>query len=477
MLNAAFAFAEKELAKQHIAVDETLRTYEGRRVKVSNAIMLLLKAQFGLKPSFTIYRRLCAIKNADEYNGERMDRQNFKHTLRALKLKVEKMEQNQHACGEEERVEFFGREFVFNLKYLKLARPNYDADAKSEISAGGEKEAERIRSSQRKRSAKRVATPSPELSPASLKSRPQRTRRSIKMTSFTNVESLSGSEDADGSPPAVARVEPPSGDQNVDGSPKKPASDLKNNRFQTHTCTATPAILTQSKTESLIVKGTKGAMPRGRPRKRIKEEEMPQQVDDPQPPNNKRSVSRKVSPQQIGEANKAVVQKMFQLLTPQVKRAVASLAENSSGKSSMNEMRNNAPMKQAIIRGSESGRERRMQSLLKERQQDAAARRELEKRVNELQKVVNGLEQAKKDCEAELDLVKAQLDTAQTEIRRLNSINAELSKQEVAIKRNGEYTEELKACICHLKRAGVPDAKCGEVIISVGVLLGRKVVE
>ncbi|VDM36906.1 unnamed protein product [Toxocara canis] len=424
MLNAAFAFAEKELAKQHIAVDETLRTYEGRRVKVSNAIMLLLKAQFGLKPSFTIYRRLCAIKNADEYNGERMDRQNFKHTLRALKLKVEKMEQNQHAC-----------------------------DAKSEISAGGEKEAERIRSSQRKRSAKRVVTPSPELSPASLKSRPQRTRRSIKMTSFTNVESLSGSEDADGSPPAVARVEPPSGDQNVDGSPKKPASDLKNNRFQTHTCTATPAILTQSKTESLIVKGTKGAMPRGRPRKRIKEEEMPQQVDDPQPPNNKRSVSRKVSPQQIGEANKAVVQKMFQLLTPQ------------------------APMKQAIIRGSESGRERRMQSLLKERQQDAAARRELEKRVNELQKVVNGLEQAKKDCEAELDLVKAQLDTAQTEIRRLNSINAELSKQEVAIKRNGEYTEELKACICHLKRAGVPDAKCGEVIISVGVLLGRKVVE
>lgn len=93
MLNLAFAFAQKELTKLHITVDDTLRTYTGPRVPVCNAVALYLKNHFSLKPCFSIYRRLCGIQIIDDYEGERKDRQNFKSTLRALKEKMLKMEQ------------------------------------------------------------------------------------------------------------------------------------------------------------------------------------------------------------------------------------------------------------------------------------------------------------------------------------------------------------------------------------------------
>uniref|UniRef100_A0A915ATB2 Uncharacterized protein n=1 Tax=Parascaris univalens TaxID=6257 RepID=A0A915ATB2_PARUN len=114
--------------------------------------------------------------------------------------------------------------------------------------------------------------------------------------------------------------------------------------------------------------------------------------------------------------------------------------------------------------------------LTKGRQQKEALIEELEEKIKEMERALKELEEDKRSHEAELEAVRQDLEKACAHIAHLSKVNAELSKQEVAIKRNGQYTDELKACLCHLKKAGVPDAKCGEVIITVGVLLGKKVV-
>lgn len=65
-------------------------------------------------------------------------------------------------------------------------------------------------------------------------------------------------------------------------------------------------------------------------------------------------------------------------------------------------------------------------------------------------------------------------------LRKANCVLAERCYQfqsdEVALKPNGKFLEDLRPCIKHLVNIGVPPEKCGEVLVVVGTLFGKKIV-
>lgn len=47
---------------------------------------------------------------------------------------------------------------------------------------------------------------------------------------------------------------------------------------------------------------------------------------------------------------------------------------------------------------------------------------------------------------------------------------------QVALKPNGKFLEDLRPCLKHLISIGVPPENCGEVLVVVGALFGKKLV-
>uniref|UniRef100_A0A0M3I356 C2H2-type domain-containing protein n=1 Tax=Ascaris lumbricoides TaxID=6252 RepID=A0A0M3I356_ASCLU len=514
MLNLAFAFAQKELTKLHITVDDTLRTYTGPRVPVCNAVALYLKNHFSLKPCFSIYRRLCGIQIIDDYEGERKDRQNFKSTLRALKEKMLKMEQRPD-FGSKEREELFGKELVFNMKYLKLTQLGQHVEAKDNALAVNADVEHNARPTKRKRSLKRIASPSPEVPLAVIKATLRQKRNAMHSAAHR---------------PAMAKVRL-ARKRAATAHPEHQGSLVKRNRGRKPAAIAHPegesslvekrgrkrirGLPTQLKTESFLAKdAVKKAVAK------ISEARLPIDIKDItdealmiRPPTKKRFVARGVKEESDSEVNKTIAVGLVGA-KGHVKEAAHSLLVVSGETPGPSSVAKPQPfVSVALSAKQEENAEAIIPSIQNGRQ---ALRREittkppvaslikglsllamhgavalyccivalmymvivlqLEEKVKGMERAMKELEEDKRSCEAELEAVRQDLKKACAQIAHLSKVNAELSKQEVAIKRNGQYTDELKACLCHLKKAGVPDAKCGEVIITVGVLLGKKVV-
>lgn len=84
-------FAINELQAYGIPVDDSLLVYSGRPVRISNGIIAFLKQRFGVKHSFSIFRRLIGVVLDDDYRGEVVDRDVFRRKVRLIQEKFERL--------------------------------------------------------------------------------------------------------------------------------------------------------------------------------------------------------------------------------------------------------------------------------------------------------------------------------------------------------------------------------------------------
>ncbi|VDK44628.1 unnamed protein product [Anisakis simplex] len=502
-MDEIYTLAEKHLADRDLpSDDESLLAYNGPAVEVTNAVALLLKKRFTIRSAFTAYRRMRSLQIADEYKGENLDRANFSYAISSLHNKVESILQEQNddfgknpeqKRGVVDSVRaFISEEFQFRFRHLEMLQSE-EADlnlpilsekcqsseingtdsnvtlesAKTRKRSGNAidqgKSGQQTRSSTRKRSQKRISSPSPELQ----RSQSVRSRRSSRSSRFsrTNRESRIIAHD-ESQTPAYSYSSPHNNSTDQFVSPSSSFELSHNGKKSVHVMAGDSVMPDPSSSESVVASNreTTAAPTRRQSQKRILQSK--RRVSVASSPKKRRNSSTSNIQDQVREASESAVHKILQMLSTEGMWTSDSQVQLSKrckvDRSVTSEKSAVVQLKTGII--SPQGAH------------DTSNEYELEKRVSELLSVISKLEEAKRDCETELRSAIRQLSNAKAEIKRLNDLNAELSKQEVAIKRNGEYTDELKACLCHLKKAGVPDTKCGEVIISVGVLLGRRVV-
>ena len=83
---------EGHLRSSGITPDESLLSYTGPAIRVTNGVMVFLKQRYGVKPSFSIFRRLAGVHIDEDYRGEAFDRDVFRRRVRQVQEKYERLD-------------------------------------------------------------------------------------------------------------------------------------------------------------------------------------------------------------------------------------------------------------------------------------------------------------------------------------------------------------------------------------------------
>uniref|UniRef100_A0A0N5A7Q4 GLE1 RNA export mediator n=1 Tax=Syphacia muris TaxID=451379 RepID=A0A0N5A7Q4_9BILA len=407
-------FAVNELQAYGIAIDDTLLAYSGPPIRISNGIVAFLKQRYGVKQSFSIFRRLIGIILEDDYRGEILDRNAFRRKVRLLLEKYEKLKLNKDDSNA-----FLAEEFVLDFQFMDKAVKEADKRKSLRCDKGS----------------------------SNVFSYP-------KSSTLTNGESILQLLPAEQNEQILTTE---AGAASDEGLLTKRRRGRKRKVFERRPRANNVRRVLRFKNNELIKSSLRG-------RKRLKiEEQQPKLTPENKLLSNSEGddLSQEVK---IPEAD-------LEVTAPADKDdSTLKIVEHDDLQTPISASGNGDWVQKTLRR--EKFAKKRIQVLSYKLRDEKLSLQEALRKLKQLERA----NAVRLETSAEAKNIDWKLKSSMTS-KELESARSELDKlHQVTLKSNGKFIEDLRPCLKHLINVGVPVDKCGEVLVIVGALLGKTLV-